>query len=29
MIVMSAILIFRHRTNIRNLIAGTENKIGR
>jgi len=29
MIVKSAILIFRHRTNIRNLIAGTENKIGR
>ena len=29
MIVMSAILIFRHRSNIRNLIAGTENKIGR
>jgi glycerol-3-phosphate acyltransferase PlsY len=29
MIVMSAILIFRHRANIRNLIAGTENKIGR
>lgn len=28
-IVMSAILIFRHRANIRNLIAGTENKIGR
>lgn len=29
MIVMSAILIFRHRSNIRNLIAGTEAKIGR
>lgn len=29
MVVMSAILIFRHRSNIRNLIAGTENKIGR
>ncbi len=29
MIVMSAILIFRHRTNIRNLIAGRETKIGR
>jgi glycerol-3-phosphate acyltransferase PlsY len=29
MIVMSAILIFRHRSNIHNLIAGTENKIGR
>ena len=29
MIVMSAILIFRHRANIRNLIAGTETKIGR
>ena len=28
MIVMSAILIFRHRSNIRNLIAGTEAKIG-
>ena len=28
MIVMSAILIFRHRANIRNLIAGTETKIG-
>ena len=28
MIVMSAILIFRHRSNIRNLIAGTESKIG-
>jgi len=28
MIVMSAILIFRHRSNIRNLIAGTETKIG-
>jgi glycerol-3-phosphate acyltransferase PlsY len=26
---MSAILIFRHRSNIRNLIAGTETKIGR
>ncbi len=25
---MSAILIWRHRSNIRNLIAGTENKIG-
>jgi len=29
MIVMSAILIFRHRSNIRNLLAGTEAKIGR
>lgn len=29
MIVMSAILIFRHRSNIRNLIVGTETKIGR
>jgi glycerol-3-phosphate acyltransferase PlsY len=29
MIVMSAILIFRHRSNIRNLIAGKETKIGR
>ncbi len=29
MIVMSAILIFRHRANIRNLLAGTETKIGR
>jgi acyl phosphate:glycerol-3-phosphate acyltransferase len=29
MIVMSAILIFRHRSNIRNLITGTETKIGR
>lgn len=29
MVVMSAILIFRHRSNIRNLIAGTEGKIGR
>jgi glycerol-3-phosphate acyltransferase PlsY len=29
MIVMSAILIFRHRSNIRNLLAGTEGKIGR
>ena len=28
MIGMSAILIFRHRSNIRNLIAGTETKIG-
>jgi glycerol-3-phosphate acyltransferase PlsY len=28
MIAMSAILIFRHRTNIRNLLAGTEKKIG-
>lgn len=28
MIVMSAILIFRHRSNIRNLISGTETKIG-
>jgi glycerol-3-phosphate acyltransferase PlsY len=28
MIVMSAILIFRHRSNIRNLLAGTETKIG-
>jgi glycerol-3-phosphate acyltransferase PlsY len=25
---MSAVLIFRHRSNIRNLIAGTETKIG-
>ncbi len=29
MVVMSAILILRHRSNIRNLIAGTEAKIGR
>lgn len=29
MIVMSAILIFRHRSNIRNLLAGTETKIGK
>ena len=29
MIVMSVILIVRHRANIRNLIAGTEAKIGR
>ena len=29
MTVMSAILIFRHRSNIRNLMAGTEAKIGR
>jgi len=29
MIVMSAILIFRHRANIRKLIAGTETRIGR
>ncbi|MHB8535180.1 MAG: glycerol-3-phosphate 1-O-acyltransferase PlsY [Sulfuricaulis sp.] len=29
MIVMSAILIFRHRSNIRNLFAGTEARIGR
>jgi len=29
MIVMSAILIFRHRSNIRNLLAGSEAKIGR
>ncbi len=29
MIVMSAILIFRHRAHIRNLLAGTETKIGR
>ena len=29
MIVMSVILIFRHRSNIRNLMAGTEGKIGR
>ena len=29
MVVMSAILIFRHRSNIRNLLAGTETKIGR
>jgi glycerol-3-phosphate acyltransferase PlsY len=29
MIVMSAILIIRHRSNIRNLIAGRETKIGR
>ncbi len=29
MIAMSAILIFRHRSNIRKLFAGTETKIGR
>lgn len=29
MIVMSAILIWRHRSNIRNLFAGAETKIGR
>lgn len=29
MVVMSAILIYRHRSNIRNLLAGTEGKIGR
>ncbi|MBI3570900.1 MAG: glycerol-3-phosphate 1-O-acyltransferase PlsY [Gammaproteobacteria bacterium] len=29
MIAMSAMLIFRHRSNIRNLIAGAEEKIGR
>ncbi len=29
MIAMSAILIFRHRSNIRKLLAGTETKIGR
>lgn len=29
MVIMSAILIFRHRANIRNLLAGTETKIGR
>lgn len=29
MVIMSAILIFRHRSNIRNLLAGTETKIGR
>ena len=28
MLAMSAILVFRHRSNIRNLIAGTETKIG-
>ena len=28
MIGMSAVLIFRHRSNLRNLIAGTETKIG-
>jgi glycerol-3-phosphate acyltransferase PlsY len=28
MIIMSAILIFRHRSNIRNLLAGTETQIG-
>ncbi len=28
MLVMSAILVFRHRSNIRNLIAGTETRIG-
>ena len=26
--VVSALLIWRHRTNIRNLIAGSEGKIG-
>ena len=25
---MSLLLVFRHRTNIRRLVAGTENKIG-
>ena len=29
MIAMSGILIFRHRSNIRNLLAGKENKLGR
>ena len=29
MIVMSGILIYRHRSNIRQLLAGTEAKIGR
>lgn len=29
MLAMSALLVFRHRTNIRRLIAGTEGKIGR
>lgn len=29
MVVMSALLIFRHRVNIRRLLAGTETKIGR
>lgn len=29
MVIMSAILIFRHRSNVRNLLAGTEAKIGR
>jgi glycerol-3-phosphate acyltransferase PlsY len=29
MVVMSAILIFRHRSNIRNLLVGAETKIGR
>lgn len=29
MLAMSAILVFRHRSNIHNLIAGTETKIGR
>jgi glycerol-3-phosphate acyltransferase PlsY len=29
MMVMSAILVFRHRSNIRNLLAGTETKIGK
>ncbi|GAB4509420.1 MAG: glycerol-3-phosphate 1-O-acyltransferase PlsY [Sulfuricaulis sp.] len=29
MVIMSAILIFRHRSNIRNLLAGAETKIGR
>lgn len=28
MVIMSAILIFRHRSNIRNLLAGTETRIG-
>jgi glycerol-3-phosphate acyltransferase PlsY len=29
MIVMSAVLIFRHRANIRSLLAGTETRIGK
>lgn len=29
MMAMSVILVFRHRSNIRNLLAGTETKIGR
>lgn len=29
MLVMSLILIYRHRSNIRNLLAGTEGRIGR